>query len=45
MELELIWGLCDIASGLMAVTNLIAVLLLSPLVVRLKRSYFSGRGT
>lgn len=47
MELELIWGLCDIANGLMAIPNLIAILLLSPLVVRLTRDYFdqSSRGS
>ncbi|MBW4935155.1 alanine/glycine:cation symporter family protein [Marinobacter sp. F4206] len=43
MDLELIWGLCDIANGLMAVPNLIALLLLSPLVVRLTRDYFERR--
>ena len=40
MKLELIWGLCDIANGLMAIPNLIAILLLSPLVVRMTRRYF-----
>lgn len=45
MDLELIWGLCDIANGLMAVPNLIALLLLSPLVVRLTREYFQRRTT
>jgi AGCS family alanine or glycine:cation symporter len=40
MELELIWGLCDIANGLMAIPNLIAILLLSPVVVTLTRQYF-----
>ncbi len=40
MNLELIWALCDIANGLIAIPNLIALLLLSPLVVRLTRQYF-----
>ena len=43
MDLELVWGLCDIANGLMAVPNLIALLLLSPLVVRLTRDYFERK--
>ncbi|MBZ2169652.1 MULTISPECIES: alanine/glycine:cation symporter family protein [Marinobacter] len=43
MDLELIWGLCDIANGLMAIPNLIAIVLLSPLVVRLTREYFRTR--
>jgi AGCS family alanine or glycine:cation symporter len=41
MELELIWALCDIANGLMAIPNLIALLLLSPVVVTLTREYFA----
>ncbi|MDK9558445.1 sodium:alanine symporter family protein [Marinobacter sp. M216] len=45
MDLELIWGLCDIANGLMAVPNLIALLLLSPLVVRMTRDYFERKAT
>ncbi|MGM0564301.1 MAG: alanine/glycine:cation symporter family protein [Pseudomonadota bacterium] len=44
MELELIWGLCDIANGLMTIPNLIAILLLSPLVVKLTRRYLQERG-
>jgi len=43
MELELVWALCDIANGLMAMPNLIAILLLSPLVVRLTKDYFLRR--
>lgn len=43
MDLELVWALCDIANGLMAVPNLIALLLLSPLVVRLTKDYFLRR--
>ena len=45
MELELIWGLCDIANGLMAIPNLIAIVILSPLVVRLTRAYFADRAS
>jgi AGCS family alanine or glycine:cation symporter len=43
MKLELVWGLCDIANGLMAVPNLVAILVLSPLVVRQTRQYFSSQ--
>lgn len=42
MKLELVWGLCDIANGLMAFPNLIALLLLSPLVLEQTRHYFSS---
>ena len=42
MKLELVWGLCDIANGLMAIPNLIAIVLLSPLVMRMTRRYFSS---
>jgi len=45
MNLELIWALCDIANGLLAIPNLIAILLLSPLVVRMTRQYFRGHTT
>lgn len=41
MKLEVIWAMCDIANGMMAVPNLIAVILLSPVVVRLTREYFT----
>ncbi len=42
MDLELVWALCDIANGLMAIPNLIAILLLSPLALKLTRRYFAG---
>ena len=45
MNLELIWALCDIANGLIAIPNLVALVLLSPLVVRLTRQYFRRRPT
>jgi AGCS family alanine or glycine:cation symporter len=44
MKLELVWALCDIANGLVAIPNLIALLLLSPIVVRITRAYFAGAG-
>lgn len=39
--LEFVWDLADTANGLMAIPNLIALLLLSPVVVRLTKEYFS----
>ena len=38
--LELVWKIADTLNGFMAVPNLIALLLLSPVVVRLTRDYF-----
>ncbi len=43
-NLELIWILADITMALMAIPNLIALLLLSPLVFRLTREYFERTG-
>ena len=40
LKLELVWAVCDIANALMAIPNLVAVLLLSPVVFRLTRDYF-----
>jgi AGCS family alanine or glycine:cation symporter len=39
-DLKLLWKLADIFNGLMAIPNLIALLLLSPVVFRLAREYF-----
>ena len=39
LNLELVWGLSDIANALMAVPNLVALLVLSGLVVRETRNY------
>ena len=41
VSLELAWSVADTLNGLMAVPNLIAVALLSPVVFRLTREYFS----
>jgi hypothetical protein len=41
MDLGLLWGICDTFNGLMAIPNLIAVALLSPVVFRLIREYFA----
>ncbi|MFZ0390343.1 MAG: sodium:alanine symporter family protein [Calditrichia bacterium] len=43
VSLELVWGFGDIALGLMAVPNLIALILLSPTVVQLTKDYFSRK--
>lgn len=44
MQLELIWALCDIANALMAIPNLIAVTLLSPIVFKETKRYFEKYG-
>lgn len=41
VSLEIVWGFGDIALGLMAVPNLIALILLSPVVIRITKDYFS----
>ena len=43
MDLGLLWSICDTFNGLMAIPNLIAVALLSPVAIRLIRDYFDGR--
>ncbi|MDR1064515.1 MAG: sodium:alanine symporter family protein [Azoarcus sp.] len=40
-KLSLVWDLADLFNGLMAIPNLIALLLLSPVVFKLSREYFS----
>lgn len=42
-ELNFIWLLADILNALMAIPNLIALLLLSPVVVALTKSYFEKK--
>lgn len=41
MSLGVVWKMSDALNGLMAIPNLIALLLLSPVVFRLTREYFS----
>ena len=41
-SLELVWNLADVMNGLMALPNLVGLLLLSGVVVRETREYFSG---
>lgn len=40
LKLELVWGLADVFNGLMAFPNLIALLILTPVVVRYTQEYF-----
>ncbi len=42
VELELAWNIADTLNGLMAIPNLIAILALSPVVIKLTKEYFSG---
>lgn len=42
MKLELVWTFADVLNGLMALPNLIALLLLSPVVFSKTRQYFNG---
>ena len=44
-DLEFIWLLADTLNALMALPNLVALLLLSPVVVSLTREYFSTQNT
>ena len=40
-QLDFAWLLADTLNGLMAIPNLVALLLLSPVVVKLTREYFA----
>ena len=42
VELELAWAIADTLNGLMAIPNLIAVALLSPVVIKLTKEYFDS---
>lgn len=44
LKLELVWTIADTLNALMALPNLIALLTLSPLVVKLTRDYFESSG-
>ncbi|HFI0695062.1 TPA: alanine/glycine:cation symporter family protein [Streptococcus suis] len=43
LKIELIWTIADIVNGLMALPNLIALLALSPVIIKETRQYFSKR--
>ncbi len=40
VKLDTVWTVADTLNGLMAVPNLVALLLLGPVVFRLTREYF-----
>ena len=41
-DLSLVWTISDTLNGLMSIPNLIALLLLSPVVIKLTREHFAG---
>lgn len=41
LQLDLIWTIADIANGLMALPNLIAILFLSPVIIKETKVYFA----
>ena len=43
MDLGLVWGISDTFNGLMAIPNLIAVFLLSPVVLKLAKGHFNAK--
>jgi AGCS family alanine or glycine:cation symporter len=43
-SLHLVWDVADTLNGLMAIPNLISVLVSIPLLLRLQREFFGGRG-
>jgi len=42
-QLSLVWSIADILNALMAIPNLIALLLLSPIIFKLTRDYFAAK--
>ena len=45
VKLELVWTFADVFNGLMALPNLVALLLLSPIVFSKTRNYFNHRNS
>jgi alanine or glycine:cation symporter, AGCS family len=45
MKLELVWTFADVFNGLMALPNLVALLLLSPVVFSKTRQYFNNKSS
>ncbi|MGQ7507576.1 alanine/glycine:cation symporter family protein [Streptococcus suis] len=43
LKIELIWTIADIVNGLMALPNLIALLALSPIIIKETRQYFAKK--
>jgi AGCS family alanine or glycine:cation symporter len=44
LTLSVVWGIADIFNGLMAFPNLVALMLLSPVVVRVTRDFLDRSG-
>ena len=44
MELDLVWLVADTLNAFMAIPNLIALLLLAPLVFKVTKDYFDPAG-
>jgi AGCS family alanine or glycine:cation symporter len=44
VELDTVWLVADTLNALMAIPNLVALILLAPLVFRLTREYLDGVG-
>jgi len=44
VKLDFVWTFSDVANGLMAWPNLVAIIFLSPVIVRLTKEYFSDPG-
>ena len=42
-DLKLVWDISDTLNGLMAFPNLIGLLLLSPVVIKLTKEFFSKK--
>ena len=45
LTVSVVWGIADVFNGLMAFPNLVALLLLSPVVWRTTKNYLSRRAT
>jgi alanine or glycine:cation symporter, AGCS family len=45
MKLELVWAFADVLNGLMALPNLVALLMLSPVVFSKTRQYFNNKNS
>lgn len=45
MSLKLVWKMSDVLNGMMAIPNLIALVLLAPVVFKLTKEYFSSENT
>jgi AGCS family alanine or glycine:cation symporter len=44
LTLSIVWGVADVFNGLMAFPNLIALMFLSPVVVRVTRDFLDRHG-